>query len=128
MEIDLSTVTYPVGQYKNEYREKSKIIFDSITTLKNYNYMITSIYVYNIISNDLRFIDTVEYQVATLTVSNAELRKVGEICGYECYVDIYMDPFQILLSYDKSRIRDNKIDYILNNVEILKEKKVKIIS
>jgi hypothetical protein len=41
-------------------------------------------------------------------------------------VDIYMDPFEILLTYDLNMIRDNKIDYLINK-DILK-KKVRIIS
>jgi hypothetical protein len=52
-----------------------------------------------------------------------EMRKVGEICGYQCYVDIYMDPFEILLTYDLNMIRDNKIDYLISKRYIIKEKK-----
>lgn len=126
MTIDLSRIAekyYQSGNYKDEYKEKSKVIFDNINNLKSYNYMIIPIHVYNIISTDSRFIDTLKGNDI-----NNELRKVGEICGYECYVDMYMDPYEIILSYDKTKIRDSKIDYLLNNVEVIKEKKVKIIS
>jgi hypothetical protein len=81
--------------------------------------MIIPIHVYNIISTDNRFIDT----LMILGDSN-EMRKVGEICGYQCYVDIYMDPFEILLTYDLNMIRDNKIDYLISNKDILKKKKL----
>jgi hypothetical protein len=47
--------------------------------------MIIPIHVYNIISTDNRFIDT----LMILGDSN-EMRKVGEICGYQCYVDIWI--------------------------------------
>ena len=124
MTIDLSKVGERThGNYKDEYKEKSEIIFNSLSGLKNYNYIIIPIHIYNIISTDTRFIDTLK----GVEVNN-ELRKVGEICGYECYVDMYMDPFEILLSYDKAKMRDSKIDHILSSAEILKEKKVKIIS
>jgi hypothetical protein len=122
MTIDLSGIDDKFG-YKKEYEEKSKVIFDSLSTFKSYNYMIVSIHVYNIISTDIRFKDTLK----GVDVNN-ELRKVGEICGYECYVDMYMDPYKIVLSYDKAKIRDSKIDFILDNKELLKEKEVKIIS
>lgn len=126
MTIDLSKIAdkyYPSSNYKEEYKEKSEIIFNSLSNFKNYNYIIIPIHIYNIISSDPRFVDTL-----IGTNINLEFSKVGEICGYECYVDMYMDPFEILLSYDKAKVRDSKIDYILNSGEILKEKKVKIIS
>jgi hypothetical protein len=126
MDIDLTKVlnsgNYGHG-FIDEYREKSKIIFDKIYNYRDYNSMIIPIHVYNIISTDNRFIDT----LMILGDSN-EMRKVGEICGYQCYVDIYMDPFEILLTYDLNMIRDNKIDYLISNKDILKEKKVRIIS
>lgn len=124
MTIDLSDFEDSrFRSYKEEYKEKSKVIFDSLSNLKNYNYIIIPIHVYNIISTDERFVDTLKgFEI------NNEFRKVGEICGYECYVDVYMEPFEILLSYDKAKIRDSKIDFILSSGEILKEKKVKIIS
>jgi hypothetical protein len=127
MTIDLSKIgplDFNSGKYVDHYKEKSKVIFDKLYKLGNYNYLIIPIHIYNIISTDSRFIDTLK----GVEVNN-ELRKVGEICGYECYVDMYMDPFEILLSYDKVKIRDSKIDCILSSSGvILKEKKVKIIS
>jgi hypothetical protein len=33
-----------------------------------------------------------------------------------------MDPFEILLTYDLNMIRDNKIDYLISNKDIVKEK------
>jgi hypothetical protein len=53
---------------------------------------------------------------------------VGNINGYDCYVDIHMDSNEILLYYNKAKIRDSKLDYLLNSVELLEEKRVKIIS
>jgi hypothetical protein len=35
-----------------------------------------------------------------------------------------MDPFEILLTYDLNMIRDNKIDYLISNKDILKKKKL----
>jgi hypothetical protein len=64
--------------------EKKSKIFDKIYNYRDYNSMIIPIHVYNIISTDNRFIDT----LMILGDSN-EMRKVGEICGYQCYVDIH---------------------------------------
>jgi hypothetical protein len=124
MNIDLTKIrSVNYDGFVDEYREKSKIIFDRIYNYEDYNCMIIQIHVYNIISADKRFIDT----LIVLGDSN-EMRKVGEICGYQCYVDIYMDPFEILLTHDQNTVRDNKIDCLISNKDILKEKKVRIIS
>jgi hypothetical protein len=45
---------------------------------------------------------------------------------YEVYLDILMPPDQLLIYCDKSITRDNKIDFLLNDDELLKEKRVNI--
>ncbi len=72
-------------------------------------------------------------QVLTRRDKNKEeaiLSKGGkcEICGFECYVDKFMNPDEIILTYDIVKMRDNKIDYLINNKNLFKEKRVKIIS
>ena len=54
------------------------------------------------------------------------ITKVGDFMWYEVYLDILMPSGEILISYDKSISRDNKLDHILDNMEILKEKRVRI--
>ena len=51
-------------------------------------------------------------------------RIIGDI---ECYLDIYLPPDRIIVSWDKQTARDVKIDNILNGIDE-KEKRVKIIS
>ena len=45
---------------------------------------------------------------------------------YEVYLDILMPPDQILIYCDKSIIRDNKIDYLLNDSELMNEKIIEL--
>ena len=71
---------------------------------------------------DDRFIDEINIGIGI------GIYKVGEICGFECYVDKFMNYDEILITYDKIKMRDNKIDYLLNNQYLLEEKRVKIIS
>jgi hypothetical protein len=84
-----------------------------------YNYLIVPISILNIIDQDDRFIYSLFGEVQGIT-------KVGNFMWYEVYLDILMPPDQILIYCDKSVIRDNKIDFILNDTEILKEKRVSI--
>ena len=58
---------------------------------------------------------------------NEGIKKVGYLGEFECYLDIYLPPDEILVSWDKSRIRDIKIENLLSNTIIEKEKKIKVI-
>lgn len=126
MEIDLTDI--PAGyvdNYMDEYQLKSSKLFKEINSInskmnKKYNYIIIPMAIYNIIECDTRFKPT--------TISDElDLRKVGIIGDIECYLDIYLPPNQIIVSWDKQTARDVKIDNILNGIDE-KEKRVKIIS
>ena len=126
MEIDLTDI--PAGHpenYMDEYQLKSSKLFKEINFInskmnKKYNYIIIPMAIYNIIECDTRF-------KPTSTSDGLDLRKVGIIGDIECYLDIYLPPDQIIVSWDKQTARDVKIDNILNGIDE-KEKRVKIIS
>ncbi len=84
-----------------------------------YNYLIVPIDILNILDQDMRFVYSPFGEVSGLT-------KVGNFMWYEVYLDILMPPSEIIIYCDKSVIRDNKIDFLLNDVELLKEKRVSI--
>jgi hypothetical protein len=52
---------------------------------------------------------------------------VGTIGEFKCYLDIYLPPNEILVSWDKQTSRDVKLESILNGISE-KEKRVKILS
>lgn len=124
MEIDLTDI--PVGyaeNYMDEYKLKSNKLFKDINSMnygmvKKYNYIIIPMSVYNIIECDDRF-------KPSEISEGVDLRKVGSIGDIECYLDIYLPPDQIIISWDKQTARDVKIDNILNGIDE-KEKRVKI--
>lgn len=126
MEIDLTDI--PTGcaeNYMDEYQLKSSKLFKEINSInlkmnKKYNYIIVSMPIYNIIECDIRF------KPAPIS-EGLYLRKVGSIGDIECYLDIYLPPDQIIVSWDKQTARDVKIDNILNGIDE-KEKRVKILS
>ena len=45
---------------------------------------------------------------------------------YEVYLDILMPPNEIIVYCDKSITRDNKIDFLLGDDELLKEKRINL--
>ena len=124
MEIDLTDI--PTGyseSYMDEYRLKSGKLFKDINSInsemvKKYNYIIIPMSIYNIIECDDRF------KPSPISMES-DLRKVGSIGDIQCYLDIYLPPDQIIISWDKQTARDVKIDNILNGVDE-KEKRVKI--
>ena len=126
MEIDLTDIPGGYSEsYMDEYRLKSGKLFKDINSInsemvKKYNYIIIPMSIYNIIECDDRF------KPSQISVES-DLRKVGLIGDIECYLDIYLPPDQIIISWDKQTARDVKIDNILNGIDE-KEKRVKILS
>ena len=120
MIIDLSSVLEK-DDYITNYQAKSKIIMDSLKGYDNGYILIISINILNILEMDERFINTESF-------FNGDIFKAGDICGFECYVDKFMNRDEILITYNKVKMRDNKIDYLLNNDNLVEEKRVKIIS
>lgn len=124
MEIDLTDI--PTGyadNYMDEYKLKSNKLFKDINFInsemfKKYNYIIIPMSIYNIIECDDRF-------KPCLTSEGLVLRKVGSIGDIECYLDIYLPPDRIIVSWDKQTAREVKINSILNGIDE-KEKRVKI--
>jgi hypothetical protein len=123
MIIDLSSIIE--NNYIESYKKKSKIITEKLKKYNNGYILIVPINIFNILQMDDRFIDY-EPDIAVAFVTG--IYKVGEICGFECYVDIFIKSDEILITYDKLTMRDNKIDYLLNNNNLIEEKRVKIIS
>lgn len=124
MIIDLSSVLEK-DDYITNYQAKSKIIMDNLKGYDNGYILIISINILNILEMDERFSN---YWRNTESFLNGDIFKAGDICGFECYVDKFMNSDEILITYDKVKMRDNKIDYLLNNENLVEEKRVKIIS
>lgn len=89
-------------------------------TNSSFNYLVISMNVFNALDahpmftswSDAKYIDGPYY--------------VGRFGTFECYVDLYLPPNTILMQYDKQIARDNKIDNILNDVDVLNEVEIVI--
>jgi hypothetical protein len=84
-----------------------------------YNYLIVPISILNILDQDSRFKYLPYGEVYGIT-------KIGNFMWYEVYLDILMPSDQILIYCDKSIIRDNKIDYLLNDSELINKKMIEL--
>jgi len=125
MIIDISTTSYPNLSYKDEYRVKGNKLLTELNRINikmaiRHNYIIIPMTVYNILEFNDNFL-SVKYESGDGPVL------VGTIGEFECYLDIYLPPNEIVVSWDKQTSRDVKLESILNGISE-KEKRVKILS
>lgn len=117
MEIKLPDIK---GTYIESCDQQTNIILDGVEKFKEkeHNYLIVPMRIYNIIQFSLYF-KPILYDVSGLM-------HVGYLHDFHVYLDMYIPSGEILISYDKSISRDNKLDSILNGEKMIKEKRVKI--
>jgi hypothetical protein len=125
MVIDISTTSYPNLSYRDEYRVKGNKLLTELNRINikmstKHNYIIIPMTVYNILEFNDNFL-SVKYESGDGPVL------VGTIGEFKCYLDIYLPPNEILVSWDKQTSRDVKLESILNGISE-KEKRVKILS
>lgn len=117
MEIKLPDIK---GTYIESCDEQTNIILDGVEKFKEskHNYLIVPMRIYNIIQFSGYF-KSIPYDLSGIM-------HVGYLLDFHVYLDMYIPPDEILISYDKSISRDNKLDAILNGKDMIKEKRVKI--
>ena len=119
MEINLPDIDSE--DYEGVCKDHANIIMSGLSEVSRdkHNYLIVPMRVYNILHFSDKF-----YSVNFSEIS--PLMLAGHLEGFDVYLDMYMPPDEILISYDKSISRDSKLDYILNDIDVIKEKRVKI--
>ena len=110
MTIDLSVNHIDIANYTYEYKLKSVRLLTALNRLninmtKKYNYIIMPMSVYNIIECCDNF-KSIKYDVDNIS----NLKKVGFLGDFECYLDIYLNKNEIIVSWDKATSRDVKIN------------------
>ena len=126
MVIDISTTSYTHLSYKDEYRVKGNKLLTELNRMNikmsvKHNYIIMPMTVYNILEFNDNFLPVIYEPNENGPVL------VGFIGEFECYLDIYLPPNEIIVSWDKQTSRDVKLESILNGISE-KEKRVKILS
>ena len=87
------------------------------------NFMLIPMSIYNLLENNPAFDDS-----KTESQSNGALIYVGSIYGIDVYLDFYSPSDTIKLKYDKSAMRDNKIETILNDTEINEDIEIRVLN
>jgi len=127
MEIDLNDVPNGISEtnYENMRLKSNKLIkeFQFYRNSKkiDHNFMIIPVSIFNIIECNHYFKHSHISDIIHLGKIYPELLYVGDLLGFKCYLDITQPPDTITLSYDKSIIRDNKIESILNSEKLKQE-------
>jgi hypothetical protein len=113
---------------------KSNRLVKKITIQRNktgQNFMIVPMSIYNILETNNYF------RANSLSNSNSirningmceDLRHMGSINGIEVYLDLLSPSDTIILKYDKSVMRDNKIGAILNGEQLKKEVEITVLN
>jgi hypothetical protein len=113
---------------------KSNRLVKKITIQRNktgQNFMIVPMSIYNILETNNYF------RFNSLSNSNSirningmceDLRHMGSINGIEVYLDLLSPSDTIILKYDKSVMRDNKIGAILNGEQLKKEVEITVLN
>lgn len=128
MVIDLSVTHLDLLNYTYEYKIKSIRLLTALNRLnismnKKYNFIIMPMSVYNIIECSEHF-KSVRYDLD----NHSNLKKIGFLGDFECYLDIYLEKNEIIVSWDKSTARDVKIDTLLSSSNPMEyEKRIDII-
>lgn len=88
------------------------------------NFMIVPMSIYNIIEANNSF----EFARLESLLSEDNLRHMGSIDGIEVYLDLFSPSDTITLRYDKSIMRDNKINAILNDSKLKEEIEITVLN
>lgn len=99
------------------YNEIKKVKVD---TSSNFNFMIIPMSIFNILEHHDMF-KTYE------SFEESGLYFVGTLYEFKCYVDLTLNSNQIIMKYDKQISRDNKLNEILNGVNIKSEFKLEVL-
>ena len=126
MIIDLSSYTDLNLSYENVCKEKSNKLLSELNKINikmttKHNYIIIPMVIYNILEHNDSFISEV------YSPKDEDLVLVGAIEEFKCYLDIYLNPNEIIISWDKQTSRSVKLNSILNGY-CEKEKRVEIIN
>ena len=122
MIIDLTNIPIGVAEsYRELYILKSAEMYKELNKMnKKHNFIIMPMSVYNII-------ECHQYFESCHINDNEGIFKVGNFCGYECYVDMFIKDNSIIMSHDKQSMRENKINSILGISDLEKYLEIKII-
>lgn len=129
MIIDLnkdSNLVYAETSFEMAQLKSNKLIKEVVTQRNKtgHNFMIVPMSIYNILEANKSF----KFAPLDSLMNEDPLRHMGSINGIGVYLDLFSPSDTIILSYDKSIMRDNKIDAILNDEKIKEDIEITILN
>ena len=130
MNIDLANVGNGIEMSNLESNQlKTSHLYQKLTDInvvngegEYFNYIIMPMCTFNLIQ------DSALFHVATNVTPDREgVYFVGYFGGFKCYVDMLMPYDLITLRYDLQTSRENKLNAILDNIEVPNEINIEIL-
>ena len=109
---------------------KSNTLIKKITIQRNktgQNFMIVPMSIYNILETNNYFRSN-SNSIRNINGICEDLRYMGSINGIEVYLDLISPSDTIILKHDRSIMRDNKINSILNGEELKEEIEITVLN
>lgn len=129
MIIDLnkdSNLNWAETSFELAQLKSNKLIKEVVnqTNKTGQNFMIVPMSIYNILEANKSF----QFAPLDSLMSEDPLRHMGSINGIEVYLDLFSPSDTIILRYDKSIMRDNKLDAILEDGKLKEEIEITILN
>lgn len=129
MVIDLNkdnNLSYAETSFELAQLKSNRLIKEIITQRDKggQNFMIVPMSIYNILETNKSF----KFAPLDSLMNEDPLRHMGSISDIEVYLDLFSPSDTIILKYDKSIMRDNKIDALLNGDRLKKEIEITILN
>lgn len=129
MLIDLnkdSNLSYAETSFEMAQLKSNKLIKEIVMQRNKtgQNFMIVPMSIYNILEANRSF----QFAPLNSLMSEDSLRHMGSINGIEVYLDLFSPSDTIILKYDKSIMRDNKIDALLNGENLKEEIEITVLN
>lgn len=125
MTIDLNDLPIGIAETSKDWTilKSGKIYREVFKISDKYKYtvMIISMPIYNILIYHDKFYQSFLTNIERVT-------EVGFFCGYKIYLDLGLEENIIQLSYDYQEKRENVLDNLLDNKEIKKDLKIKVLN
>lgn len=104
----------------NSFMKGIKVLSTDYNLQHTHNFIIMPISIYNIVENHPKF------TACQVNVTDG-IFKVGELYGYDCYVDMTIFDNRIIISKNLQATRENKINSILGLENLQKDLEIDII-
>jgi|688.fasta_scaffold1412686_1 hypothetical protein len=128
MIIDLNkdnNLNYAETSFELVQLKSNKLIKEIVMQINKtgQNFMIVPMSIYNILEVNRSF----KFAPLDSLMNEDPLRHMGSINDIEVYLDLFSPSDTIILKYDKSIMRDNKIDAILNGDKLKDEIEITVL-